>query len=245
MNAVKERFRKQASAKLADTAPVQSLKPKADDETPIPAPKKKVQDLTINIPPPKLQAAGDNTNFTSVAATISSATAKTPVHRTLNSNHGGASTNRDANTYRSVKPIVDDQSATTPRPKPWCSARSKSMASEQPLFMKKAQSHMVNNQQRGQSDRTPTGLNVPKQEASQQYAEYLQRMQKEIHDEKMKRFVEHTQKLNEAIPEKSPQRQRSISKRVDTGLRKENQQVDLEYRVSISPERKRSTSKGF
>ena len=112
--------------------------------------------------------------------------------------------------------------------------------------MKKAQSHMVNNQQRGQSDRTPTAQIKSKQEASQQYAEYLQRMQKEIHDEKMKRFVEHTQKLNEAIPEKSPdRRQRSISKRVDTGLRKENQQVDLEYRVSISPERKRSTSKGF
>ena len=72
-------------------------------------------------------------------------------------------------------------------------------------------------------------------------------MQKEIHDEKMKRFVEHTQKLNDAIPEKSPnnRRQRSISKRVDTGLRKENQQVDLDYRVSISPERKRSSSKGF
>ena len=129
MNAVKERFRKQASAKLADTAPVQSLKPKADAETPIPAPKKKVQDLKIHIPPPKLQAANE-TNFTSAAATVGSAASKTPVHRTLKSNHGGASTNRDANTYRSVKPIVEDQSATTPRPKPWCSARSKSTASE-------------------------------------------------------------------------------------------------------------------
>ena len=67
-------------------------------------------------------------------------------------------------------------------------------------------------------------------------------MQKDIHDEKMKRFVEHTQKLNEAIPE-SPQPKREI-KRVDTGLRKENKQVDLEYRVSISPSRKKQAQKG-
>ena len=106
MNAVKERFRKQASAKLADTAPVQSLKPKADDETPVPAPKHKVQNLKIHIPPPKLQPAGD-TNFTSAAATTGSAASKTPVHRALKSNCG-ASTNRDAHTYRSGKPIVED-----------------------------------------------------------------------------------------------------------------------------------------
>lgn len=81
------------------------------------------------------------------------------------------------------------------------------------------------------------------QQQKQQYAEYLERMQKEIHDEKMKRFIEHTQKLNEICPESPPQR-REI-KRVDTGLHPENRQVDLEFRVSISPERKRSLSKGF
>ena len=46
-------------------------------------------------------------------------------------------------------------------------------------------------------------------------------MHKDIHDEKMKRFVQHTQKLDEAVPE-SPPPKREIS-RVDTGLRKENQ----------------------
>ena len=68
-------------------------------------------------------------------------------------------------------------------------------------------------------------------------------MKKEIHDQKMKRFVEHTKKLNESIPE-SPEPKREV-KRVDTGLRKENRQIDLEYRVSISPERRRSHSKSF
>ena len=77
----------------------------------------------------------------------------------------------------------------------------------------------------------------------QQYAEYLEKMQKDIHDEKMKRFIDQTQKLNEICPESPPPR-REI-KRVDTGLRPENRQVDLEFRVSISPERKRSLSKGF
>lgn len=69
-------------------------------------------------------------------------------------------------------------------------------------------------------------------------------MQKEIHDEKMKRFIEHTQTLNQACPEKpkSPPREQ---KRVDTRLREENKQIDLDYRVSISPSRKRSKSKGF
>lgn len=48
-------------------------------------------------------------------------------------------------------------------------------------------------------------------------------MQKEIHDEKMKRFVDHTQKLNKICPE-SPElgKNEREQKRVDTGLRKEN-----------------------
>lgn len=67
------------------------------------------------------------------------------------------------------------------------------------------------------------------------YREYLEKMQKDIHDEKMKRFVDHTQKLESAVP-KSPEPKREV-KRVDTGLRKENQQVELDYRVNISPSR--------
>ena len=55
---------------------------------------------------------------------------------------------------------------------------------------------------------------------SEQYKVYLEKMQKEIHDEKMKRFVEHTQKLDKAVPASPPPR-REV-KRVDTGLRKEN-----------------------
>lgn len=52
----------------------------------------------------------------------------------------------------------------------------------------------------------------------------------------MKRFVDHTQKLNEIVPEKNTTPKREV-KRVDTGIRKENKQIDLDYRVSISPSR--------
>ena len=52
----------------------------------------------------------------------------------------------------------------------------------------------------------------------------------------MKRFVDHTQKLNEVVPENNISPKREV-KRVDTGIRKENKQVDLDYRVSISPSR--------
>ena len=72
----------------------------------------------------------------------------------------------------------------------------------------------------------------------------MEKMQKEIHDAKMKRFIEHTQVLSQACPEKAQQPRRE-QKRVDTRLREENKQIDLDYRVSISPSRKRSKSRGF
>ena len=64
----------------------------------------------------------------------------------------------------------------------------------------------------------PNDSNIAKPSA--QYKAYLEKMQKEIHDDKMKRFVEHTQKLDKVVPESPPPR-REV-KRVDTGLRKEN-----------------------
>jgi len=44
---------------------------------------------------------------------------------------------------------------------------------------------------------------------SNQYKEYLEKMHKDIHDDKMARFVATTQKLDEAVP-KSPPPKREI-----------------------------------
>jgi len=60
----------------------------------------------------------------------------------------------------------------------------------------------------------------------------------------MHRFIEHTQVLNNACPPNPPAPRRE-PKRVDTRLRDENKQIELDYRVSISPSRNRSRSRGF
>ena len=63
----------------------------------------------------------------------------------------------------------------------------------------------------------------------------------------MERFLEHTRKVQDACSSKSPDPvQRRKPKRVDTGLRKNNDIVDSPCRVSISPSRpKKLLDKGF
>ena len=70
------------------------------------------------------------------------------------------------------------------------------------------------------------------------YQEYQERVQKEIHDQKMAKFLDHTLKVKEAVDSKSPDRR--PQKRIDTGLRRSTSEVRKDYKVSISPSRKKT-----
>ena len=72
--------------------------------------------------------------------------------------------------------------------------------------------------------------------AKEQYKVYLEKMEKEIHDEKMKRFVQQT-----VLSNTSPTRSVKEIKRVDTNLgKKDNDAFNCEdISITISPSHQR------